>query len=58
MKERGIPKIFWGEAVATAVYILNICPTKAVYNQTPYQSWEGSKPDVSHLSVFGSLIMF
>ena len=53
MKARAVPKRFWAEAVATAVYLLNISPTKAVYNRTPYEGWTGSKPKVSHLRVFG-----
>lgn len=53
MKARGIPKHFWAEAVATAVYLLNISPPKGVYNQTPYEAWRGNKPKVSHLRIFG-----
>lgn len=39
-----LPKKLWAEAVATAVYLLNISPTKAVMNQTPYEAWKGRKP--------------
>ena len=53
MKARGVPKKFWAKEVATVVYLLNILPTKAVYNMTPYEAWKGSKPKVSHLRVFG-----
>ena len=41
MKVRGVPKQFWAEAVATTVYLLNILPTKAVYNMTRYEAWNG-----------------
>jgi len=51
----GLPKKIWAEAVATAVYILNISPTKAVLNQTPYEAWKGRKPRVSHLKIFGCI---
>ena len=53
LKEKKLPNQFWGEAVATAVYLLNISPTKAVLNQTPYEAWKGRAPRVSHLKVFG-----
>ena len=53
LNARCIPKIFWAEAVDTAVYILNISPTKEVYDQTPYEAWKGRKPKVSHLRIFG-----
>uniref|UniRef100_A0A803MLN5 Uncharacterized protein n=1 Tax=Chenopodium quinoa TaxID=63459 RepID=A0A803MLN5_CHEQI len=36
-------------------YILNISPTKAVYDQTPYEAWKGRKPKVSHLRIFGCI---
>jgi hypothetical protein len=47
--------VFWGEAVVTAVYILNRSPTKALNGRTPYEPWHGRKPAVSHLRVFGCL---
>lgn len=53
LKARGVPNNFWCEAVATAVYILNVSPTKAVMNMTPFEAWRGKKPSVSHLRVFG-----
>ena len=31
----------------------NRCPTDAVKGRTPYQLWTGTKPDVSHLHVWG-----
>ncbi|XP_055815067.1 uncharacterized protein LOC129884813 isoform X2 [Solanum dulcamara] len=39
MQARGVPKCFWVEAVATAVYLLNISPTKVIFNRTPYEAW-------------------
>lgn len=54
LNARGLPVHFWGEAVATAVYLLNISPTKAVLDQTPYEAWMGRKPRV-HLKVFGCI---
>jgi transposase InsO family protein len=51
--EKGMPKEFWPEAVNTAVYLLNRCPTKAVWNMTPFEAWSGRKPSVNHLKIFG-----
>ena len=53
MAASGISKEFWVEGVATAVYLLNISPTKAIGNQTTYEAWKGRKPRVSHLKFFG-----
>ena len=53
LHESGLPKSFWGEAVLTAVYLLNRCPSKAVVGMTPYEAWYRIKPNVSHLRAFG-----
>ena len=37
------------------MYLLNISPTKAALNQTPYEAWKGTKPLVSHLRIFGCI---
>jgi transposase InsO family protein len=55
LKKRGMPAVFWGEVVVTAVYILNRSPTKALNDMTSYEAWHGRKPVVSHLWVFGCL---
>jgi hypothetical protein len=47
--------VFWGEAVLTAVYILNRSPTKALNRMTQFEAWHGRKSAVSHLRVFGCL---
>ena len=35
---QGLTNTFWAEAVYTAVYILNGCPTKAVQDKTPIEA--------------------
>jgi hypothetical protein len=55
LKQRGMPTVFWGEAVVTVVYILNRSPTKGLNGRTPYEAWHGRKPAVSHLRVFNCL---
>jgi transposase InsO family protein len=51
--EKGLPKAFWPEAVNTAVYLMNRCPTKAIWKKTPFEAWSGRTPSVNHLKVFG-----
>jgi hypothetical protein len=50
---QGLELEFWGEAVNTAVYIENQCPTKTLDSKTPQEAWSGKKLDVSHLRIFG-----
>lgn len=55
LKCKNLPKYLWGEAASTAVYLLNRCPTKRLKGITSEEAWSGSKPDVSHLRIFGSI---
>lgn len=49
-----LPETLWAEAICTAAYLRNRCPTKVLGNKTPYEVWSGAKPSVSHFRVFGS----
>jgi hypothetical protein len=53
LKAKRVPLRFCGEAVYTAVYVLNRSYTRAVDGQTPFEAWYGRKPDVEHLRTFG-----
>ena len=55
LKEKDLPIYFWAEAIATSVHLLNISPTKAVQNITPFEAWKGMKPSASYLKVFGCI---
>lgn len=53
LKARGVPSKFWGEAMTTAVYLLNRSYTRSVDNKTPYEVWNGKTPNLHYLRVFG-----
>jgi hypothetical protein len=53
MKESGLVMMFWGEVLAALVHVWNHCLTAALDNATPYELWNGRKPNVSHLTVWG-----
>lgn len=55
MKIMKIPGRFWGEAVRHSVYLLNRLPTKPMGERTPFEGWNGRKPHLGHLKVFGCL---
>jgi hypothetical protein len=38
LKQRGMHAVLWGEAVVTAVYILNRSPIKALNGRTSYEA--------------------
>ena len=55
LKSMNIPGRYLGEAVRHAVYLLNRLPTRAMEERTPYEVWNGRKPHLGHLKVFGCL---
>ncbi|WVZ50972.1 hypothetical protein U9M48_002169 [Paspalum notatum var. saurae] len=50
---KGLPGMFWGEAVTTAVFILNRSPTRSLDGKTPFEARHGERPAVSFLRTFG-----
>jgi hypothetical protein len=53
LKAKGLSNELWGEVVATAIYLLNRCPTKSVRNMIPQEAWSKKNPSVEHLRFFG-----
>lgn len=52
--ESHLPASFWGEALATFLYVRNRSPTSSLPSTaTPYELWHSKKPSISHLRVFG-----
>ncbi|CAJ2646442.1 unnamed protein product [Trifolium pratense] len=51
----GLPKSFWGEAVNTAAYLINRCPSTGIDLKTPMEVWSGKPADYSNLKIFGAL---
>jgi len=47
-----LPESLWGEALKTAVYILNRVPSKAV-NKTSYELWTNKRLNLKHLHIWG-----
>lgn len=48
-----LPEFLWAEAVQTAAYLRNRCPTKVLNGGTPFELWKGRRPSVKHLRTFG-----
>ncbi|KAG9446582.1 hypothetical protein H6P81_012710 [Aristolochia fimbriata] len=49
-----VPRIFWGVAILTSVYIINCLLSPVLNHSTPFASLYGASPDYSSLRVFGS----
>lgn len=52
---RKLPEKLWGEAVNTAVYLLNRSVNVISGNETPFERYFGNKPNCGHLRIFGSI---
>lgn len=57
MSQSGVPNSLWAEAINTAAYIRNRCPTKALANSTPIEVWSTEKPYVGFMRIFGSKVV-
>ncbi|WVZ61109.1 hypothetical protein U9M48_011031 [Paspalum notatum var. saurae] len=55
MKAMALPGWFWGEAVTTAVFILNRASTRSVDGKTPFKVWYGYKPPMHYFRTFGCM---
>ena len=51
---RDLPLFLSGEAVTTAVYVLNRTPNRMNQQCTPFEAWAGNKANLSHLRTFGA----
>ena len=47
-----LPISFWGYALNTAMYLLNLGPSKTV-PKTPVELWNRRKPSMRHLHIWG-----
>jgi hypothetical protein len=52
LKGKKMSAAFWGEAVSTAVFILNCSPTKALKDKMSFEAWYGRQRNVSFLRTF------
>ena len=52
MSYSDLPKSFWGHALETAAYLLNLVPSKSV-PKTPLELWTGDKPSLRHIRIWG-----
>ena len=48
-----LPISFWGYALDTAIYLLNLIPSKSV-SKTPTKLWNGCKPSLNHIRIWGA----
>ncbi|KAL0304887.1 UNVERIFIED_CONTAM: Retrovirus-related Pol polyprotein from transposon TNT 1-94 [Sesamum calycinum] len=49
----GLSKTFWGEALSTAVYLINRSPSVPLLGKIPECMWTGKDVDISSLRIFG-----
>lgn len=57
LQQSGLPQSLWAEAVSTATFIRNRCPTKCLNNKTPIEAWTDNKPYVGFFRIFGSKVI-
>lgn len=50
-----LPKSFWGEAVGSATYFINLILSRVIGFKSPMEVWSGKKPSLDHLRIFWSV---
>ena len=53
ISESGIPKNLWADALVTACYLINKCPSNGIDGRIPEALWTKRKVLIQHLRVFG-----
>ena len=48
-----LPILFYGYALETATYLLNLIPSKSV-SKTPIELWNWRKPSLNHIRIWGA----
>ena len=55
MNEKNQPKAYWVEAACTVFYLVNRCTTSNLHYVTSHDKYCGTKPNLSHLRIFGTI---
>jgi hypothetical protein len=53
--DQGLPLFLWAEASSVAVYLQNRSPHTVLGKRTPEETFSGTRPDVSHIRIWGSV---
>ena len=53
LSESSLPKYFWADAVSMSCYVMNRVLIRPILKKTPYELFNGGKPNINHLRVFG-----
>jgi len=53
LSESSLPKYFWADVVSTSCYVMNRVLIRPILKKTPYELFNGRKPNINHLRVFG-----
>jgi len=55
LKDSKLLKKFWAEAVSTACYQINRCPSSTINFKTPEHMWTEKLPILDHMKPFGCI---
>ena len=56
--DQRFPLFLWAETYRAAVYIQNRCPHTTLGRKTLEEVFTGTRPNVSHLYIFGAFYIF
>ena len=53
LSDVGLLQDYWEEVVDTACYVVKMSSMSALVDKTPYDAWDGKRPPLAHLILFG-----
>jgi transposase InsO family protein len=53
LNDAGLSQDYWEKAVNTSCYVVNKSSTSSLIEKNPYKAWDGKRPSLAHLIVFG-----
>lgn len=51
--DAGLSHDYWVDVVDITCYVVNKSLTSTLVDKTPYEAWDGKRPFLAHLRVFG-----
>ncbi|KAH8723289.1 hypothetical protein GQ44DRAFT_595486, partial [Phaeosphaeriaceae sp. PMI808] len=58
LADQNLPKFLWPLAIKYAAELKNRSPARRLKGKTPYEVINGSKPDISKILIFGTVVYY
>ena len=53
LSDVGISQYYWAKVIKIACYVMNRSSMSSLVEKTPYEAWDGKRPSLANIRVFG-----